>query len=226
MILSIPWSVNARSRTLSLLSGKEPISFTISASADFSNDRSPSANTRSSSAAGARLHRRQHPHRPVIRLLLTNTTIIGVAWEGLMPVPGVSLPLQWARLSEHVARGAVFPVSQVATIDHAPEAIATLDERRASGKIVLTVNETACSRPCSRAIDASTDITRCLQLAAGGHPTPSSESDAVSASGQMNLFPITDRDHSRVSNRVVIAAKCRLRYLGTSMRSGSMSHCN
>jgi NADPH2:quinone reductase len=76
----------------------------------------------------------------VNRLLLTNTTIIGVAWEGLMPVSGVSLPEQWARLSTHVARGAVAPViSDVMTLDHAAEAVASLDERRARGKIVLTV---------------------------------------------------------------------------------------
>ena len=78
----------------------------------------------------------------VNRLLLSNTTIIGVAWEGLMPASGVSLPTQWARLSEHVARGMVSPViSQVVTLDQAPEAVAALDERRASGKIVLTVSE-------------------------------------------------------------------------------------
>ena len=78
----------------------------------------------------------------VNRLLLTNTTIIGVGWEGLLPVSRVSLPTQWARLSEHVARGTVSPViSHVATLDHAREAIAALDERRASGKIVLTIGE-------------------------------------------------------------------------------------
>lgn len=79
----------------------------------------------------------------VNRLLLTNTTIIGVAWEGLMPVSGVSLVEQWNRLSEHVAQGAVFPIiSTVASMDEAPEAIAALDERRASGKTVLTIRAT------------------------------------------------------------------------------------
>ncbi len=74
----------------------------------------------------------------VNRLLLTNTTIIGVAWEGLMPVSGVSLPDQWARLLPHVARGAVYPViSDVLPLHRADEAVAALDERRAGGKIVL-----------------------------------------------------------------------------------------
>jgi NADPH2:quinone reductase len=78
----------------------------------------------------------------VNRLLLTNTTIIGVAWEGLMPESGVSLPEQWARLSEHVANGAVSPViTEVSTLEHAADAIAALDERRASGKTVLVVRE-------------------------------------------------------------------------------------
>lgn len=78
----------------------------------------------------------------VNRLLLTNTSIIGVAWEGLMPVSGVSLPQQWARLSQHVERGAVDPViTEVIPFERAADAVAALDERRASGKIVLTVRE-------------------------------------------------------------------------------------
>jgi NADPH2:quinone reductase len=76
----------------------------------------------------------------VNRLLLTNTTVMGVAWEGLMPVSGVSLPDQWARLSGHVVRGDVTPlISSVIPLDEAAEAVAALDERRASGKLVLAV---------------------------------------------------------------------------------------
>ena len=76
----------------------------------------------------------------VNRLLLTNTTIIGVAWEGLMPVSSVSMPEQWTRLQPHVAKGEIAPViTEVFPLGHAAEAIAYLDERRASGKIVLTV---------------------------------------------------------------------------------------
>ncbi|MFF2486150.1 NADPH:quinone oxidoreductase family protein [Microbacterium sp. NPDC058062] len=80
----------------------------------------------------------------VNRLLLTNTTIVGVAWEGLMPVAGVSLPQQWERLAPHVARGAVYPViSEVVPFQHAADAVAALDERRASGKLVLAVHPDA-----------------------------------------------------------------------------------
>jgi NADPH2:quinone reductase len=76
----------------------------------------------------------------VNRLLLTNTTIIGVAWEGLMPVSSVSLPAQWARLSDAVGRGELAPrVTDVVPLDHAPQAVADLDERKAVGKTVLAI---------------------------------------------------------------------------------------
>ena len=78
----------------------------------------------------------------VNRLLLTNTTIVGVAWEGLLPVSSVSLPDQWGRLAAHVVCGALTPViNEVVPFDHAPEAVAALDERRATGKIVVRVRE-------------------------------------------------------------------------------------
>jgi NADPH2:quinone reductase len=76
----------------------------------------------------------------VNRLLLTNTTIVGVAWEGLMPVSSVSLPEQWQRLSADVARGSVAPlVREVLPFESAAEAVAALDERRAVGKTVLAI---------------------------------------------------------------------------------------
>lgn len=76
----------------------------------------------------------------VNRLLLTNTTIIGVAWGGLMPNTGVSLPQQWARLSDHVISGRVSAeISDVVPLEDASKAVAALDERRATGKIILTV---------------------------------------------------------------------------------------
>jgi NADPH2:quinone reductase len=80
------------------------------------------------------------PTVKVNRLLLTNTTVVGVAWEGLMPVSSVSLPAQWARLSADVARGALAPViNGVVSLEEAPEAVAALDERRAAGKTVVAV---------------------------------------------------------------------------------------
>lgn len=80
------------------------------------------------------------PTVKVNRLLLTNTAVIGAAWEGLMTHSGVSLPEQWRRLSPWVAQGVVSPViTDVMPLERAAEAVATLDERRAHGKIVLTV---------------------------------------------------------------------------------------
>jgi len=82
------------------------------------------------------------PTVKVNRLLLTNTTIVGVAWEGLMPVSSVSLPAQWARLAADVASGSLAPViSAVISLADAPEAVAALDERRAAGKTVIVVRE-------------------------------------------------------------------------------------
>lgn len=81
------------------------------------------------------------PTVKVNRLLLNNTTIIGVAWEGLMPTCSVSLSAQWERLAPVVAQGALAPViHEVVAFEEAAEAVAALDERRAVGKTVLTVH--------------------------------------------------------------------------------------
>jgi len=78
------------------------------------------------------------PTVKVNRLLLTNTTIVGVAWEGLMPISSVSLPDQWERLAPHVAAGLLVPmISEVLPFDGVIDAIAALDERRAAGKTVI-----------------------------------------------------------------------------------------
>ena len=78
------------------------------------------------------------PTVKVNRLLLTNTTIVGVAWEGLMPRSSVSLPNQWERLAPHVAAGLLVPmISEVLPFDRVVDAIAALDERRAAGKTVI-----------------------------------------------------------------------------------------
>lgn len=82
------------------------------------------------------------PTVKVNRLLLTNTTVVGAAWEGLMEVSNVSLPEQWSRLAPQVARGDLRPIiSHVLPLADAAEAVAALDERRARGKTVLTLRE-------------------------------------------------------------------------------------
>ncbi len=91
------------------------------------------------------------PSVRVNRLLLTNTTVIGAGWEGLMEVCSVSLSEQWDRLASDVARGALEPViSDVIPFDHTPEAVAALDERRARGKIVVDVRGRTPGTPPTR----------------------------------------------------------------------------
>jgi len=78
----------------------------------------------------------------VNRLLLTNTTVVGVAWEGLMPESSVSLPAQWERLAPEIARGRLVPViGEVLPFERAMDAIAALDERRAAGKTVVVLRD-------------------------------------------------------------------------------------
>ncbi len=75
------------------------------------------------------------------RLLLNNTAVIGAAWEGLMPECLASLPEQWRRLAPAIERGGLRPViSEVVPLSHAPEAVASLDDRRARGKIVIDLS--------------------------------------------------------------------------------------
>lgn len=72
------------------------------------------------------------------RLLLNNISVVGAAWEGLMPECLVSLPEQWSRLSPAVKRGELrASISEVVPLERAAEAVASLDERRARGKIVI-----------------------------------------------------------------------------------------
>ncbi|WP_258067806.1 NADPH:quinone oxidoreductase family protein [Pseudoclavibacter sp. RFBB5] len=72
------------------------------------------------------------------RLLLNNISVVGAAWEGLMPECLVSLPEQWARLSPAVELGELrASISEVVPLEQVPEAVASLDERRARGKIVI-----------------------------------------------------------------------------------------
>ena len=75
------------------------------------------------------------------RLLLGNISVVGAAWEGLMPECLVSLPEQWQRLVPAVERGELHAsISEVVPLEQAPEAVASLDERRARGKIVIDLS--------------------------------------------------------------------------------------
>ncbi|WP_228503035.1 NADPH:quinone oxidoreductase family protein [Pseudoclavibacter sp. VKM Ac-2867] len=74
------------------------------------------------------------------RLLLGNISVVGAAWEGLMPECLVSLPEQWARLSPAVERGELrASITAVVPLREAAEAVASLEERRARGKVVINL---------------------------------------------------------------------------------------
>lgn len=78
------------------------------------------------------------PTVKVNRLLLGNTSVIGVAWgEYVMATPGY-LQEQWARVLPHIESGAIAPlVGAVYPLDGAADAVAELDARRATGTLVL-----------------------------------------------------------------------------------------
>ncbi|WCO68457.1 NADPH:quinone oxidoreductase family protein [Iamia majanohamensis] len=80
------------------------------------------------------------PTVKVNRLLLANTSVVGVAWgELVMATPGL-LQEQWARLLPHLEAGALRPaVGATHPLADAGAALARLDERRALGNVVLTV---------------------------------------------------------------------------------------
>jgi NADPH2:quinone reductase len=78
------------------------------------------------------------PTVKVNRLLLANTTVVGVAWgEYAFSHPGY-LQEQWARLLPHLASGAVDPlIGGTYPLAAAAEAVAQLDARRAVGTLVV-----------------------------------------------------------------------------------------
>lgn len=82
------------------------------------------------------------PTVKVNRLLLNNTSVDGVAWgEFALRRPGY-LQQQWADLEPLVGSGALAaPIGHRLPLESAAEALALMDERRAVGKVVLTMRE-------------------------------------------------------------------------------------
>jgi NADPH2:quinone reductase len=76
----------------------------------------------------------------VNRLLLNNTTVAGVAWgEFALRHPGY-IQQQWAELLPFIESGALAPpIGHTLALSDAGEALALMDERRAVGKVVLTL---------------------------------------------------------------------------------------
>ena len=76
----------------------------------------------------------------VNRLLLNNIDVVGVAWGAYaMQDPGY-VGRQWAELLPHIESGALSPpVGATYELDDVVTALQDLDQRRATGKIVLTL---------------------------------------------------------------------------------------
>jgi NADPH2:quinone reductase len=76
----------------------------------------------------------------VNRLLLNNTSVVGVAWgEYALRRPGY-IQQQWADLVPLIESGALDPpIGHTLPLAEAAEALALMDERRAVGKVVLAV---------------------------------------------------------------------------------------
>lgn len=83
---------------------------------------------------------RDIPVVKVNRLLLNNISVIGVGWGGLMATGGLSPYDQWARLWPDLESGRFAPViTEIFALEDAALGIASLDERRATGKIIIQI---------------------------------------------------------------------------------------
>lgn len=80
------------------------------------------------------------PTVKVNRLLLKNVEVIGAAWgEWVMTHPGY-LTEQWAEVEPLLASGKITPPKPVLyPLERAAEAVASLDNRTATGKVVVTL---------------------------------------------------------------------------------------
>ncbi len=78
------------------------------------------------------------PTVKVNRLLLANTSVVGVAWgEYAFSHPGY-VPEQWRRLLPHIESGALAPlVGGVYPLEQASVAVAELEARRVTGNLIL-----------------------------------------------------------------------------------------
>jgi NADPH2:quinone reductase len=74
----------------------------------------------------------------VNRLLLSNIDVVGVGWGAFaLNRPGY-LARQWAELEPHLRSGALNPlISATVSLELAADALAVIDERRVTGKVVL-----------------------------------------------------------------------------------------
>ncbi len=78
------------------------------------------------------------PTVKVNRLLLNNVSVVGVGWGAyVLGRPG-HIGTEWEALAPHLHSGALSPiVGPTFELDEASQALLTLDERRATGKVLL-----------------------------------------------------------------------------------------
>ena len=82
------------------------------------------------------------PTVKVNRLLLNNIEVVGVGWGAfVLPRPD-EVQNQWTRLLPHLHAGHLDPpIGQEYPLDDAGEAVASLEERTATGKVLLAVRD-------------------------------------------------------------------------------------
>ena len=79
------------------------------------------------------------PTVKVNRLLLNNIDVVGVGWGAYAFAHPGYLQEQWAELEPHLRTGALDPmIGTTLPLERAAEALAIIDERRVTGKVVLT----------------------------------------------------------------------------------------
>ncbi len=80
------------------------------------------------------------PEVKVNRLLLGNTSVVGVGWGAFWTTDPGYLASQWADVLPLVESGALAPpISSVHPLEDVAAALAEIDERRAAGKVILRV---------------------------------------------------------------------------------------
>ena len=78
------------------------------------------------------------PTVQVNRLLLNNISVVGVGWGAYAFKRPGHFAKEWAAIADHVASGAFQPpIGATFSLDEAADALLEIDERRATGKVLL-----------------------------------------------------------------------------------------
>ncbi len=78
------------------------------------------------------------PEVKVNRLLLNNLSVVGVGWGAYALARPGHVAQEWAAIAPHLASGALTPpIGATFGLDDAAQALAEIDERRATGKVLL-----------------------------------------------------------------------------------------